>query len=55
MKVKKHTTTRPDPRRDDILPHEAAAHLFALIRRNLLARREPKAPAPEIQQLSFTF
>jgi hypothetical protein len=55
MKAKKHTrpvirTTRRD---NELLPHELGAHLFAVIRRNLLARRQP--PAPQATQLTFAF
>jgi hypothetical protein len=56
MKAK---TTHPNHRRNtrnrdqDPLPHELGAHLFALIRRNLLARG--RQPAPPSRQLTFAF
>jgi hypothetical protein len=56
MKAK---TTNPHHRRNtrnrdqDPLPHELGAHLFALIRRNLLARARPSAPPT--RQLTFAF
>lgn len=57
MKAKNHHSTTPStrraPRREEPLPHELGTHLFALIKRNLLARRQPAAPAPS--QLTFAF
>jgi hypothetical protein len=54
MKAKKHLHPRPRPRREDEpLPHELGVHLFALIKRNLLARRRAAAAAPS--QLTFAF
>jgi hypothetical protein len=40
-------------REEDPLPHELGTHLFAMIRRNLLARQQP--PAPMATQMSFGF
>lgn len=40
-------------REEEALPHELGTHLFAMIRRNLLARQQP--PAPTAIQLSFGF
>lgn len=41
------------PHREEPLPHELGPHLFAMIRRNILAR---SAPAPQPQtQLTFAF
>jgi hypothetical protein len=40
-------------REEEALPHELGTHLFAMIRRNLLARQQP--PAPTATQLSFGF
>lgn len=54
MKAKNHRTQRNNNGREEILPHEAGTHLFALIKRNLLARRE-KAPAQPPSQLTFAF
>jgi hypothetical protein len=54
MKAKKHTTpSNRHPRNDEPLPHELGAHLFALIKRNLLARARPAQAAPS--QLTFAF
>ena len=56
MKAK---STRPQPKHNtrnrdqDPLPHELGAHLFALIRRNLLARGQQAAPP--CRQLTFAF
>ena len=56
MKAKTHPqTTRKTPHRDEPLPHELGVHLFALIKRNLLARRE-RSPSPAAaSQLTFAF
>ncbi len=55
MKAKNRTskTRRRDHRSNELLPHELGAHLFALIRRNLAARRE-QAVARDVQ-LTFAF
>jgi len=55
MKAKKHPN-RPyrNHRRDELLPHELGTHLFALIKRNLQARRTAQ-PAPAPSQLTFAF
>jgi hypothetical protein len=55
MKDKNQPVSRR--RRDEEpLPHELGAHLFALIKRNLLARRaaHPRT-APRPSQLTFAF
>jgi hypothetical protein len=54
MKAKNRTTHRHRTHREDLLPHEVGAHLFALIKRNLLARRET-TPRPSSRQLTFAF
>ena len=54
MKAKNRITHRYTSRREDPLPHEIGAHLFALIKRNLLARRQPTA-TPSASQLTFAF
>jgi hypothetical protein len=54
MKAKNRITHRQNLRREDPLPHEVGAHLFALIKRNLLARRQTTA-APSPNQLTFAF
>jgi hypothetical protein len=54
MKAKK--TSRPTRHRnanDEPLPHELGAHLFALIKRNLLSRGKSAPEAPS--QLTFAF
>lgn len=55
MKAKNHIgkTRRHNHRSNELLPHELGAHLFALIRRNLAARREPSV-ARDVQ-LTFAF
>jgi hypothetical protein len=52
MKAKNRITHRHTTRREDPLPHEVGAHLFALIKRNLLSRRQPTA-RPSTSQLTF--
>ena len=54
MKAKNRITHRHSIRRDEPLPHEVGAHLFAVIKRNLLARRQPIA-TPSPSQLTFAF
>ena len=57
MKAKTHTPSANRTRRtrhDEPLPHELGTHLFALIKRNLLARRQSQ-PAPSADQLTFAF
>ncbi|MFZ9932237.1 MAG: hypothetical protein ACO3J2_03590 [Chthoniobacterales bacterium] len=54
MKAKNRITHRRSTRREDPLPHEVGTHLFALIKRNLLARRQP-AGTPSPSQLTFAF
>jgi hypothetical protein len=54
MKAKNRITHRHTTRREDPLPHEVGAHLFALIKRNLLARRQPTARQSK-SQLTFAF
>ncbi len=55
MKAKNHPVSRR--RRDEeALPHELGAHLFALIKRNLQARRAAyPQTAPQPSQLTFAF
>jgi hypothetical protein len=54
MKAKKHLHHVNRNRRDEEpLPHELGTHLFALIKRNLLARAKPTQSAPS--QLTFAF
>jgi len=56
MKVKTHPQTRRrNPRHDEALPHELGVHLFAMIKRNLLARREEQPVQPPANQLTFAF
>lgn len=54
MKAKNRITRRQSIRREEPLPHEVGAHLFAMIKRNLLARRQPAA-RPSPSQLVFAF
>jgi hypothetical protein len=42
-------------RTDEPVPHELGCHLFALIKRNLLARRAPRPARPAASQLTFAF
>jgi len=42
-------------RADEPVPHELGRHLFALIKRNLLARRAPRSARPAVSQLTFAF
>lgn len=44
---------RATRRHEEILPHELGTHLFAMIRRNLVARRET-ARVP-VTQMTFAF
>jgi len=56
MKAKTHThPPRGNVRREDPLPHELGVHLFALIKRNLLSRREQRPIAAPANQLTFAF
>jgi hypothetical protein len=45
---------RPNPANEPV-PHELGRHLFALIKRNLLARREQRPRNPRADQLTFAF
>jgi len=54
MKAKNRLNQRHINRREDPLPHEVGAHLFALIKRNLLARHG-KTTTPAPSQLTFAF
>ncbi|MDA0293553.1 MAG: hypothetical protein O3A75_03885 [Verrucomicrobia bacterium] len=57
MKAKNHPRSghrTPNSRRDDPLPHELGMHIFALIKRNLLARRRSQ-DTPSTSQLTFVF
>lgn len=55
MKAKNHARKahRTNRSSHDLLPHELGAHLFAIIRRNLAARRESSAIRDE--QMTFAF
>ena len=56
MKAKRHPQNgRRNPHRDQPLPHELGVHLFALIKRNLLARRERRPSPAAASQLTFAF
>ena len=56
MKAKTHPQPpRSSTRREDPLPHELGVHLFALIKRNLLSRREQRPVAAPASQLTFAF
>jgi hypothetical protein len=57
MKAKTHPTrTRRVHRPEEPLPHELGTHLFALIKRNLLARRGQRpSMAQPADQLTFAF
>jgi hypothetical protein len=57
MKAKTHPSpTRCLCRPEEPLPHELGTHLFALIKRNLLARRERRpSVAQPASQLTFAF
>lgn len=52
MKAKNHTKqvrhTTTHTHKDDVLPCELGTHLFAIIRRNLLAAKKT-TPAPAVQ------
>jgi hypothetical protein len=57
MKAKNHTRSANrsrNIREEEPLPHELGTHLFALIKRNLLARRQSSHP-PSADQLTFAF
>ena len=57
MKAKNHPRSghrTSNSRRDDPLPHELGMHIFALIKRNLLARRRSQ-DTPSTSQLTFVF
>lgn len=47
-----HSRRKPQ---DEPLPHELGKHLFALIKRNLLAQREGRATTPRPDQMTFAF
>ncbi|MEX1116333.1 MAG: hypothetical protein WEB53_13865 [Akkermansiaceae bacterium] len=53
MKAKKNPNHLTRHRHEEPLPHELGTHLFALIKRNLLARAKP-APTTA-SQLTFAF
>lgn len=55
MKAKNHTVKihRHNRSNHELLPHELGAHLFAIIRRNIAARRE-SSPARNVQ-MTFAF
>jgi hypothetical protein len=56
MKAKTHPqTSRRNLHRDEPLPHELGVHLFAVIKRNLLARRERRPSPAATSQLTFAF
>jgi len=54
MKAKNRLSRRDHREHEEPLPHEVGAHLFALIKRNLLSRHA-KPPAPRPNQLTFAF
>ena len=54
MKAKNRINNRHINRREEPLPYEVGAHLFALIKRNLLARHG-KQTAPSASQMTFAF
>lgn len=57
MKAKTPTPSANRTRRnrhDEPLPHELGTHLFALIKRNLLARRQ-SSHTPPADQMTFVF
>jgi hypothetical protein len=56
MKAKTHRPShKANNHRDQPLPHELGVHLFALIKRNLLARRERRPSPAAASQLTFAF
>jgi hypothetical protein len=57
MKAKTHpSSARYIRRQEEPIPHELGTHLFALIKRNLLARRQQRPSAtPAPSQLTFAF
>ena len=57
MKAKTHPSPGHNSRRrEEPLPHELGTHLFALIKRNLLARRQPRPSITQPpSQLTFAF
>jgi len=56
MKAKRHPQpARGNTRHEEPLPHELGVHLFALIKRNLLSRREQRPVAASASQLTFAF
>jgi len=54
MKAKNRLSQRRHRQHEEPLPHEVGAHLFALIKRNLLARHGKPTAAPPAQ-LTFAF
>jgi hypothetical protein len=55
MKAKKHPSrSNHQSSREEILPHELGTHLFAMIKRNLLARRRPSSEEAA-DQMTFAF
>lgn len=55
MKAKTYITANRHSRNGEPVPHELGRHLFALIKRNLIARRGKQQPAPRASQLTFAF
>lgn len=56
MKAKNRLSQHHTNRREEPLPHEVGAHLFALIKRNLMARRQnERRPETRTDQLTFAF
>jgi len=55
MKAKTPSRDSRRNRQDEPLPHELGRHLFALIKRNLLAQREVRTTAPRPDQMTFAF
>ena len=55
MKAKTPIRHSRRKRQDEPVPHELGRHLFALIKRYLLAQREGRPNAPRADQLTFAF
>jgi len=55
MKAKNHPRSIRRHRQEAPLPHELGTHLFAMIKRNLLARRRPSSTPTPASQLTFAF
>jgi len=55
MKAKNHPRSVQRRRQEELLPHELGTHLFAMIKRNLLARRRSDRTPVPASQLTFAF